>query len=289
LLGAPVRELNTPFNGRVSFRAASGGAWQPLDQQSTIFGEAWKLGWNPGVAGWYNPYCRLFPDVLARCSWQFSDNIPGVDLPLSYDESVAENMLALMPLRTDVEYIFRHRLDNSTHRRDYEDVMKNAEDLLRDPRIRFAFLHMPVPHPPGIYDRSTHRVSSHGDYLDNLVLADDALGALMKILRSTQNDQQTTVIVSSDHSWRTIWWKPGLAWSDEEERVSNGGKFDLRPVLMVRLAGSDTGELISKPASVLTVHSILDGLLRGDIRTQTDLEHLIDQSPQEAVAAQVRN
>lgn len=289
MLGAPVRELNTPFHGRVSFRTASGGAWQPLDQRSTIFGEAWKLGWNPGVAGWYNPYCRLFPDVLARCSWQFSDNIPGIDLPLSYDKSVVGNMLTLMPLRSDVEFIFRHRMDNSSHRRDYEDVMKNAEDLLRDQRIRFAFLHMPVPHPPGMYDRTTHQLSSHGDYLDNLVLADDTLGALIKILHSTEVDQQTTVIVSSDHSWRTAWWKPGTSWSKEEERVTNGGKFDTRPVLMVRLAGSDTSELISKPVSVLTVHSILDGLLRGEIHTQTDLEQLIDQSPQETIAAEVRN
>ncbi|HZZ38981.1 MAG TPA: hypothetical protein VFE06_07610, partial [Acidobacteriaceae bacterium] len=119
--------------------------------------------------------------------------------------------------------------------------------------------------------------------------ADDTLGTLMKVLHSTGNDQQTTVIVSSDHSWRTIWWKPGLAWSDEEERATNGGKFDTRPVLMVRLAGSDTGELISKPVSVLTVHSILDGLLRGEIHTQTDLEQLIDQPPQETIAAEVRN
>ncbi len=289
MLGAPVRDLKTPFHGRVSFRAASGSAWQPLDQQSTIFGEAWKLGWNPGVVGWYNPYCRLFPDVLARCSWQFSDSIPGVDLPLSYDKSIAGNMLALMPVRTDIEFIFRHRLDNSTHRRDYEDVMKRAEDLLRDQRIRFAFLHLPVPHPPGIFDRTTHQLSSHGDYLDNLVLADDTLGMLMKILHSTQNDQQTSVIVSSDHSWRTAWWKPGASWSDEEERITNGGKFDTRPVLMVRLASSDSGELISKPVSALAVHSILDGLLRDEIHNSTDIEHLIDQPPQETIAAQVRN
>ena len=75
LIGATVRELKTPFNGQISIREVSGGAWQPLDQQSTIFAEAWKLGWNPGVAGWYNPYCRLFPDVLARCSWGFSDEV----------------------------------------------------------------------------------------------------------------------------------------------------------------------------------------------------------------------
>jgi hypothetical protein len=286
LIGEPIRELKTPFNGQVSLREVS-GAWHLLDQQNTIFAEAWKLGWNPGVAGWYNPYCRLFPDVLVRCSWQFSDEVRAVEVPLSYDKSVAQNMLALLPVRTDIEFIFRHNVDNSAHRRDYEGVMKNAGDLLRDQRIRFAFLHVPVPHPPGIYDRTTHQLSSHGDYLDNLVLADDTLGTLMKILRSTGNDQQTTIIVSSDHSWRTPLWKGG--WTAEEERVTNGGKFDDRPVLMVHLPGADTGELIAKPVSALSVHTILQGLLRDEIHDSTDLDHLIDRQPQETIAAQVRN
>jgi hypothetical protein len=275
LLGAPVHELNTPFHGQVSFREVSGGAWQPLDQQSTIFAEAWKLGWNPGVAGWYNPYCRLFPDVLARCSWQCSDDVLAIEVPLSYDKSVAGNMLALMPLRTDIEFIFRHKADNSAHRRDYEEVMKNAEDILRDQRIRFVFLHLPVPHPPGIYDRTTHQISSHGDYLDNLVLADDTLGTLMKILRSTQRGQQTTVSVSSDHSWRTLLWKPASDWSDEDERITNGGKFDSRPVLMVHLPGTATGQVIADPVDMLVVHRILEGLLHDRMNTPADLNELV--------------
>jgi hypothetical protein len=41
--------------------------------------------------------------------------------------------------------------------------------------------------------------------------------------------------------------------------------------------------------NALAVHSILEALLRGQIHTQTDLEHLIDQPPQETIAAQVRN
>lgn len=292
LRGVPVLDLKTPFDGRVSFRQISGGAWQPFDQQSTIFGEAWELGWNPGVAGWYNPYCRLFPDVLARCSWQFSDQIPGLNLPVSYNNSVLQNMRALMPFQSTLQLLRRNRLDNPPHRRDYEGVMKNAEDLLRDERIRFVFLHMPVPHPPGIYDRTRHQLSSRGNYLDNLVLADDTLGTLMKVLGSTlgsgQNNQQTTIIVSSDHSWRTFWWEGSDSWSREATRVTHGGKFDPRPVLMVHLPGATAGQVISTPASVLAVHSILDALLREQLHTPADLERLIDQQPRQFFASQAR-
>jgi hypothetical protein len=281
LLGAPVAELKTPLHGQVSFRTASGGAWHPLDQQSTIFGEAWKLGWNPGVAGWYNPYCRLFPDVLARCSWLFSDYVPGLNLPLSYDKSVIENMSVLLPFRTDLEFIFHDQSDNAAHRRDYEDVMRRSGSLLKDGQIRFVFLHMPVPHPRGIYDRIHHQLSDQGDYLDNLVLADDTLGSLLEILRAMPDFQRTTVIVSSDHSWRTAWWKPYPAWSMEEERVTDGGKFDPRPVLMVHLPGAATGQVIAKPVDGLVVHRILERLLHGQMHTPADLSQLIGQQPQE--------
>jgi Sulfatase len=280
LLGEPIQELKTPVRGQVSFRDVAGGAWHPLDQQSSIFAEAWKLGWNPGVAGWYNPYCRLFPDVLARCSWLYSDRPPAIEVPLSYDKSVTENMRALMPIRSDFKFIFRHPLDNSTHGRDYVDVMKNAEDLLQDQRIRFVFLHLPVPHPPGIYDRTTHRMSSHGSYLDNLVLADDTLGTLIKTLRSTPSYEQTAVIVSSDHSWRTQLWRPEPDWSDEDERVSHGGKFDPRPVLMVHVPGSITGQVIAQPVNEMIVHRILDSLLRGDMQSAADLNQVVIQRPQ---------
>ena len=173
--------------------------------------------------------------MLDSCSWQYSDNILGAELPLSYNKSVAQNMLALLPFRTKLEFIFHDKTDNSAHRRDYEDVMTRSKSLLRDRRIRFVFLHMPVPHPPGIYDRTTHQLSDHGDYLDNLVLADDSLGSFMEILRSMPDFENTSVIVSSDHSWRTFFWKPLPVWSAEEERVTHGGKFEPRPVLMVHL------------------------------------------------------
>jgi hypothetical protein len=288
LLGVPVQDIKTPSQGPVSFRQVAGGTWQRFDQQNTIFAEAWRLGWNPGVAGWYIPYCRLFPDVLARCSWQFSDEIPGLSLPLSYNNSVLQNMLALMPVRTTLELIHRDKLDHASHRRDYEDVMKNAEDLLRDQRVRFVFLHLPVPHPPGVYDRARHQLSSHGDYLDNLVLADDTLGTLMKVLESAQNNQQMTIIVSSDHSWRTFWWENSGSWSKEAMRVTHGGKFDPRPVLMVHLPGATSGQVISTPTSVLAVHSILDAFLREQLHTPADLEKLVDQQRRQLIASQTK-
>ena len=40
------------------------------------------------------------------------------------------------------------------HAQDQAAIMPQAEALIRDQSIRFVFIHLPVPHPPGIYDRS---------------------------------------------------------------------------------------------------------------------------------------
>src|SRR5262249_53418387 len=40
-----------------------------LTPQMTIFAEVRALGGNSAVAGWYLPYCRLFPGVLSECTF----------------------------------------------------------------------------------------------------------------------------------------------------------------------------------------------------------------------------
>jgi membrane-anchored protein YejM (alkaline phosphatase superfamily) len=174
------------------------------------------------------------------------------------------------------------------HRSDYTGVMAQAEDILRDSRIRFVFLHLPVPHPPGIFDRRLHKLSDRGTYLDNLALADQTLGELRSILQATPAADNTTLILSSDHSWRTFMWQGTEDWSAEGTRATDGGHFDKRPVLMVQLPRSDSGQVIAKPLNLLVVHSILDALLHGQVHTPADLA-LVSPEVQEATDVQSHN
>ena len=75
--------------------------------------------------------------------------------------------------------------------------MGRTHALIENNQVRFVFLHLPVPHPPGIYDRQRHLLRSGGTYLDNMVLADDSLGELLQEIDATPSASQTTVIVSS--------------------------------------------------------------------------------------------
>ena len=56
------------------------------------------------------------------------------------------------------------------HAADLAAIMPQAEALIRDQSIGFVFIHLPVPHPPGIYDRRAGHQRPTGTYIDNLAL-----------------------------------------------------------------------------------------------------------------------
>lgn len=126
---------------------------------------------------------------------------------------------------------------------DYRSIMQQASALIQDDQIRFVFVHLPIPHPPGIFNRTTHELYEGGDYLDNLSLSDDTLGIVLGDIADSRSADQTTVIISSDHSWRVPLWRGGVDWTREEESVSHG-QFDPRPVLLIHFPGQSSGDEI---------------------------------------------
>jgi hypothetical protein len=81
--------------------------------------------------------------------------------------SVLQNIVAMVPFREKINVLLHRPISCGTdpHRSDYTAVMAQAEDILNDSRIRFVFVHLPVPHPPGIFNRRLHTLSDHGNYL----------------------------------------------------------------------------------------------------------------------------
>ncbi|HEX6770806.1 MAG TPA: hypothetical protein VF126_02185 [Acidobacteriaceae bacterium] len=288
MLGKSVVALQKPYLAPLAYRTRPGTPWHTFNENDTIFGDARSLGWSTGLAGWYNPYCRLLPNVLDRCVWVYSEPaVDGLSRALSSQKSIVQNMVQMTPL-PDTLNTRIHGLRNEdvqTHTNDYLSVMAHAKDLIQDSRIRFAFIHLPIPHPPGIYDRVHHVINGHGSYLDDLVLADESLGTLEEVLQSTPAAANTVLILSSDHSWRPFLWKGTPDWSEEAEAATHGN-FDPRPVLMIHLPGQQTAHLIAKPVNVLITHTILEGLLHGQIRDAADVDRLIDARPQQSIALQ---
>ncbi len=106
--------------------------------------------------------------------------------------------------------------------------------MLDDSAATFVFLHMPVPHPGGIYDRLhkmlTIRASSYtSSYIDNLALADIYLAHVRDLLQQRGDWDSSTIVILGDHSWRTSFlWSKSDWWTAEDQAASHGAEYDRR-------------------------------------------------------------
>jgi hypothetical protein len=286
LLGQPIENIRVDALGGLHWRSSPSAPWQAYNAQQTIFGDARSLGWSTGVSGWFNPYCRLLAPVLNRCLWASSEGIvDGQFDHLLGRQSTLENALFALPLASAISQEFGIPNFAQMDREDYDQLLAGGESLIHDPKIRFAFIHLPIPHPPGIYQRPGVPAHHKPGYIDNLALCDQALGRVRAAIAATPDADHTVLIVSSDHSWRTQIWQFAPDWTKEDFEASKGGAFDDRAVLMVHYPGETQSDRIDAPASVMTVHSLLIDLLEGKINSEVDLDRDLHQ---DTTAAAIR-
>lgn len=269
--GKEIDDIVSDSQGALFYIDPARHSLQALDPQQTLFGLAHAYGWDPGVVGWYNPYCRIFRSELTACWWGPASQarIPAELMGASDEHSAFANALLLTPA-----FLFNPSASKSEtigpRHGNLVEAMARAHHLLQDRSVHFVFLHMPVPHPPGFYDRKTHSFCDCGNYLDNLVLADDTLAALMRDIDQFPQRSETTVIVSSDHSWRVPLWRGSDGWTPEEEALSNG-LFDQRPVFLVHFPGQTSASDVASPTPELLEHDIVAAMLQDKMKTPQDL------------------
>jgi hypothetical protein len=279
MIGRQVTDLRSTLEGFAIIKTADNSHWRPLDAQQTIFAEARRDGWTTGIAGWSNPYCRLLGSVLDFCYW-LPDQFTPAEMysHMSGQRSALQNAVA--PVAKSIRRL-RPSHDPSSadfHVRDAEGVLAPAEALIREEQIRFVFIHLAVPHPPGVYDRRMQQVRAGGSYLDNLALADFSLGALLQAIESTRSAANTTIVICSDHSWRIPMWRNSAAWTNEDEQVVQAG-FDPRPVLLVHFSGEEQGRTVGQSMNSLVMHEFLVEMLDGNITKEADFSFWISRLP----------
>jgi hypothetical protein len=256
-LGKPVDNLRSNLDGQSMVQLAGNRRWQAFDAQATLFADAQRLGWTTGVVGWYNPYCRILAGALNYCFWRMGDGQSDGAIP---GRSAFQNALAPA---AEVMRELQHKptFPQEKHAQDLAAVMPQAEALLRDESIRFVLIHLPIPHPPGIYDRRPGHPRLTGSYIDNLALADLSLEKLMGVLSGTSEAEKATVIVCSDHSWRVPLWRATGSWTKEDETASHG-RFEPRPVLMIHFPGQQAEHEVTASFDELRLHEIIEKMLR---------------------------
>jgi hypothetical protein len=268
-LGRHIEQIRSTVVGDLWYKEEDQSRWLAFDPNATLFALAQRNGWSTGVDGWYNPYCHILASVLSACYWEPSLGLP-MEPPGAAEQKSALANAAVLPNALLAKLTSLSTAPEDAHIVEYRNVMARTRALLENEQVSFVFLHLPVPHPPGIYDRQHHKLRPGGTYLDNLVLADDTLGALLQEINATPAASRTTVIVSSDHSWRIPLWRLVPGWSAEEERAS-GGRFDDRPVLLIHFPGQNSGNDVNSALPELLEHDIIAEMLRGKMNNSKDL------------------
>lgn len=259
LLGQRIEDVNYNADNQLQVKPQN-GSWIRFDPLQTPFATAHLEGLTTGVAGWYNPYCSILASNLDQCYWTGM-----VPLPESYSgEGFWQNLAE--PWRRYAKFLLHKHSKNSIliQIETYQDLMKHSKPLLLASGPDLVFLHLPLPHPPGFYNRRAGRFDTSGNrsYIDNLSLADKTLGELTAMLQQSPRWKKTSIVICGDHSWRTYLWRK-QAWTAEDNAASHGGVFDPRPLLLVHVAGQAAPATVHQPFSMLGVHAILNDLVQG--------------------------
>jgi hypothetical protein len=287
--GVPVDSVRSSSDGRqLSLHNLQTKAWQRFDEHDTVFQDALNLNYSTALAGWYNPYCRILPDVLDQCFWTFGSSAENTMVPRA---TLRTNLLRpwMRFFRSGLGHRFStfllrrsegNELRAKQHILDYVAISDAADGMLNDESVGFVFIHIPIPHPGGIYDRTTDRFAlRHSSYIDNLALTDKLLGHIRGELEQRGEWDASTVVVMADHSWRTkMFWEDLPDWTKEEQIASRGGDFDDRPAYIVKLPGQQTGARIDAPFAALNTRKLLDALLSQNIRSKEDLAAWVEQT-----------
>jgi hypothetical protein len=281
--GMPAEQIRVSADGQLrSLRNPLTGAWQSFSQYQTVFQDARAAGYSTGVAGFYNPYCRILSQVLDKCFWRERQPEETYAVPRTSWLSIfatplrlfshVGTMLRLPGITPPAVVAAENHIDT------YKDVDKAGDSFLTDRDIDFVLLHMPIPHPEGIYDRKQGAFATSGaSYVDNLALSDLYLAHIRQVLERQGQWDSSVVIVMGDHSWRTWYWLSLGVWTPEDTRASNGGKFDDRPGYIVKMPMQEAALRVDTPFPALKTRALLDGVINSQLKTGQDLKAWVEQ------------
>jgi hypothetical protein len=270
LLGRIVTSSTFSAKNQLVVRTADDPHRELFDSAASLFGMAMQRGISTSIVGWYLAYCPTFVGTATECYWSNDDTEDGA--PPSANASFADDVW--FPLRIAAEQLVAPRVavadvahwESLSHVATVKDMSQHALAALANSQADIIYLHMPVPHPPAFWDRHSHDYGVGGSYLDSLDYSDRFLGQILDILEAQPRWPKTTLIIQGDHSWRTRIWRTTPGWSAEDERISHGGEWDPRPLLLIHAAGQTNAAIVASPTSLMFVHDFVAAQIQAAAR-----------------------
>lgn len=225
--------------------------------QPGIFSQARSLGLNVGVVGWYLPYDREFGQWLTACSWYPFPFYEPTRAPTFHECML--NQLGTMAFPLRLSYL---------HLRLFEHALTDSRELLANPQFGLIFLHLPVPHRPGIYRPATRQLTitclgPTTGYLNNLWLTDRTFGELRQTMEQAGTWDTSWVLISADH-----WWRAAAHYD---------GKTDHRVPFILKAPGRNPPATYSPAFNTVISQQLILAILRGEVAHAEDVVPWLDQ------------
>jgi hypothetical protein len=281
ILGEQVLEAfpEGPGDLRVKLRSREGAA--PWSTLANVFDTARGLGYNTALAGWFHPYGRVLHRSLTKCYWTAGWLAPGVEEPTAYQPLLqgmwdrAGMQFVALPLAGHLPGVDPVRYNRSEKQERFGFLSDRAREIVADPEIGLALIHLPIPHPPAIYDRVRGEFSAEkGSYLDSLALVDRELGFLRRAMEDAGLWNGTAVLVSADHGWRTGLWRGTNVWTPEDEAASHQDAMGVP--FLVRLPGQTSEVTYTKSFNTVVTRRLITGILRGEVKDAAGVRAAIE-------------
>ena len=227
-----------PGNGVAKWKDSSGS--RPTEQVPSLFDDLGRLGYRSSVVGFYLNYRGLIgpdrpdricckanvyrgPTWISNLGLMLGRNLQHWTDPVS--QAIWPGYSAGVYSRSWVRLVQALRVSA-------------AEQLATEPDNTFLLIHLPLPHPPFIFDSAgTYLGAYQGErksediqgYQRNLRFADKLLGEILTTLDSAGRLDRSLLIVTSDHAWRM----------DPDSSLSAQPDAVLRVPLLVKWPGQE--------------------------------------------------
>jgi sulfatase-like protein len=260
------------------------GAGEPVgwSTQPNVFSRVREIGGSAAVVGWYHPYCRVIGGDLTRCSF----TVVGNEMD-TRGQRVSRSMLEHFRMVGAAAQVIRQVLPKSlkSDKRlefDYVESLKRiaheSAAAATDGALSLAMVHFPAPHWPCLYDRRKNDFTFEGgcNYFDNLELVDRTFGDLRRSMERAGLWDDTVVLVSSDHWWRTDIWPKNQSWRKEEQAVMSKGA-DYRVPFLLKLKRQRASVIYQPSFNTVLSQDLLLALLRGELSAAPDVTAWLDR------------
>ena len=193
ITGRPVVAVAplSPNDLELTFADGKTASWSA---HANVFTRVRTLGYDTALIGWHLPYPRVLGGSLALADWRPSAAYEGVRGD-TFGETLLNQWASLAP-PANLRRLSARRFD------ELGDVAIRAAT---DGRFGLVLLHLPVPGPPGIYDRATGRLTpwnftgAGGGYLDNLALADRMVARLRRGLECANLGELNSLLTEEQY------------------------------------------------------------------------------------------